>query len=673
MTDMQQPPSEGVVHGIAEASDRAPEPPPSGPRVWIRENLIAGDTFGTQFFNGLLTVGFALIAVFLLRYITGFLFSPERRWGAVTHNMKLLMVQAFPQDDLWRIWVSIGIFFVLLAVTLAVSGIGGRVSLYKVATGTRGAGIFLLLVVLVHPANPPSGQRILLGVIALVVAGAGHLMTQRYVDDKDNSIPFLSLLVAGMVAISVVISVIELPFPDGPFTESPAPIAGTTIRPWIALFVVAVAAYWIGVALKSRVKPALLKRVMTILWVASYPVIIMVIQRKPILSWSDILGFGDVPFLQSDLGALLIFSIVGGALLWWLALPTTVSRGQIYSAIVTVVIAGGVWLVPEVPGWVGVLTTIAALGLGGLGVFGVKDPSEQARLVASEMVVLAILVWFVPMPFLYRSLVIVFSLVAVAAPSFGGTTLGRIRITRTWIITVFLIVVTFRLGIAETALEFQSTSFLGGFNMTILLAITGVVLSFPLGAVLALARTSSMPIFRLLATGYIELVRSVPLITWLFFGSVMLALFLPQGVEFDEVVRIVAAVTIFSAAYVAENLRGGLQSIGSGQYEAARAMGLTTVQSTALIIMPQAIRAVIPALVGSVIVAFKDTSLVAIIGLADVLWIAKTAIPGQTTPFNFLGTQPQMMFFMALFYWIFTFTFSRLSLRYERSIGLGTR
>jgi general L-amino acid transport system permease protein len=87
--------------------------------------------------------------------------------------------------------------------------------------------------------------------------------------------------------------------------------------------------------------------------------------------------------------------------------------------------------------------------------------------------------------------------------------------------------------------------------------------------------------------------------------------------------------------------------------------------------MPQAIRAVIPALVGSVIVSFKDTSLVAIIGLADILWIAKTAIPGQTAPFNFLGTQPQMMFFMALFYWVFTFTFSRLSLRYEKSIGLG--
>jgi general L-amino acid transport system permease protein len=152
----------------------------------------------------------------------------------------------------------------------------------------------------------------------------------------------------------------------------------------------------------------------------------------------------------------------------------------------------------------------------------------------------------------------------------------------------------------------------------------------------------------------------------------MLALFLPAGVEFDEILRIVAAISIFSAAYVAENIRGGLQAIGSGQYEAARAMGLSTVQSTSLIIMPQAIRAVLPALVGSVIVAFKDTSLVAIIGLADVLLIARNFVPTQSDP-SFRGTQPQMLFFIALFYWVFTFTFSRLSLRYEKSLGLGER
>lgn len=673
MTDMQQPPSQGVVHGIAEETARAPEPPPSGPVVWIQENLIAGDTLVQRGFNGLLTIVFALIGIGLIRYITGFFFSPERRWSAVTVNMKLLMVQAFPQADLWRIWLSVGIFLVLVATTIVVWGLNGRVSIHKVATGTRGAAVFLLLAVIVHPNNPPSGGRIFIGVVAIVLGLVAHLGVRTYSSRKDESIPFLSLLVLAMAVITAVIWTIELPFPVAQFEEAPQQIARTTTRPWTILFVVTIAAYWLAKLVKPMLAEARLRRVLTILWVASYPIIIMVIQRKPILDWTDMLGFGDTPFLQSDLGTLLLFGILGTALLWWLALPTTRSSGQIVTGVVVVALIAAAWAVPEAPTWVSALTTLVALGVGALATVGVHEPTEQSRLIGSLMVVVALLVWFVPMLFLYRTLVIVFALVAISAPSFGGTGPGRLTMVRAWLLILVLTVITFRLGIAETALNFASTSFLGGFNLTILLAITGVVLSFPVGAVLALARTSTMPIFRLLSTAYIELVRSVPLITWLFFGSVMLALFLPQGVEFDEIVRIVAAVTIFSAAYVAENLRGGLQSIGKGQYEAARAMGLTTVQSTALIIMPQAIRAVIPALVGSVIVAFKDTSLVAIIGLADVLWIAKTAIPGQTTPFNFLGTQPQMMFFMALFYWMFTFTFSRLSLRYEKSIGLGTR
>jgi general L-amino acid transport system permease protein len=673
MTDMQQPPSQGVVHGIAEESVRAPEPPPSGPVVWIQENLIAGDSLPQRFFNGVLTVVFALIGVGLIRYVTGFFFSPERRWSAVTVNMKLLMVQAFPRADLWRIWVSIGIFFVLLAMTLAVWRLNGRISIHKTATGARAAAIFLLLVVILHPNNPPSGGRIVIGLIAIVLGVIAHLVVRAFAPRKDETIPFLSLLVVGMAAILAVIWTIELPFPTGQFEQALQPIATTTTIPWTILFIVAIAAYWVGKLINPLLQEGRLRKILTILWVASYPIIIMVIQRKPILEWADIFGFGDTPFLQSDLGTLLLFGILGSALLWWMALPNSRTEGQLYTGVVVLAVVVGIWLVPEAPTWVALLITVVGLGVGGLAAVGVQEPTEQARLIGSLLVVMALMVWFVPMLFLYRTLVIIFALVAIAAPSFGGTVQGRTRIIRFWLLLLILTVITFRLGEASTALEFASTSFLGGFNLTILLAITGVVLSFPVGAVLALARTSTMPIFRLLATAYIELVRSVPLITWLFFGSVMLALFLPQGVEFDEIVRIVAAVTIFSAAYVAENLRGGLQSIGKGQYEAARAMGLTTVQSTALIIMPQAIRAVIPALVGSVIVAFKDTSLVAIIGLADVLWIAKTAIPGQTTPFNFLGTQPQMMFFMALFYWVFTFTFSRLSLRYEKSIGLGTR
>lgn len=687
MTD-QQNPLEGTVHGVTETLERPPEPPPSGPAVWIRENLISGDTLVSQGLNGALSIVFILISLAALRSATGFFFSDERRWGAVTANMKLLMVQAFPQADLWRIWVSVGVFLVLLAVSLAAWGVGGRVSIHKLATGVRAAGVFLSIVAFMHAASGAdivnlvvlridapgswSGSRLGVFVLGLVLAVAGHLVRRSYQARKDETIPFLILPALGMVAITAVIWTIELPFPTGAFEEAPAPIARTTTGPWTILFAITILAYLVAKPL-AAVAGDRMRRVLLVLWVFSYPVIIMVIQRDPILDWSDMLGFGETPFIQSDLGAFLLFGIVGAGLLWWAAWPHNRSTGRIVMGVVAVVLAVGVWMVPEAPAWVRVVATLAAVGLGPLAVVAVEDPTEMARLLGFMFAVLALLVWFVPMSFLYRALVITLAIFVVAAPTFGGTALGRTRIVVGWLIAALLIVAGFRLGIAETSLQFQSTTFLGGFNLTILLAITGVVLSFPLGAVLALARTSTMPIFRLLATGYIELVRSVPLITWLFFGSVMLALFLPRGVEFDEIVRIVAAVTIFSAAYVAENIRGGLQSINKGQYEAARAMGLSTVQSTTLIILPQAIRAVIPALVGSVIVAFKDTSLVAIIGLADVLWIARTAIPGQTSPFNFLGTQPQMMFFMALFYWVFTFTFSRLSLRYEKRLGLGER
>ncbi|MCP3977294.1 MAG: amino acid ABC transporter permease [bacterium] len=686
MTDQPQ----GIVHGVIEELEKAPDPPPSGPWIWVQENLLGGDTRLTKFFNGLLTVVFALIAVNILQFLTSYIFNPERRWSAVTFNMKLMMVQAFPQADLFRIWLSIGIFFVLVALSLVAWGLRGQMSLWTLSRGLRNAGVFLMLMTVMHGAfeaskilpiplfsidSPAdwSGTRLLIFVIGLAMfAGAFMYLRREGIAAKDKSIPFLSLIAVGMGLVTLVIWTIDLPIPDGQFDETLGPIATSTTGPWTILFAVAIAAYFFGRWLIGIVEPARLRRWLVILWLFSYPVIIMVIQRKPILEWGDILAISK----DSPLGLFLLFSVIGGAVIWWLALPDSLPVGRgIAVAIGALLILAG-WplefFFDEMPALVGPIATLAGVALiaGGL---MIHDRVEIARIIGSVLAIVALLVWFVPMPFLVRGLFITFAFVAVAAPSFGGTAQTRNNMVAVWVAIVFLVVATFVLGEAETALEFQSTTFLGGFNLSILLAISGVALSFPLGVVLALARTSSMPIFRLLATAYIEIVRSVPLITWLFFGSVMISLFLPGGISFDEIVRVVAAVSIFNAAYVAENIRGGLQSINKGQYEAGSAMGLSTVQSTALIIMPQAIRAVLPALVGSVIVSFKDTSLVAIIGLADVLLIAKSFVPGQTNPHNFLGTQPQMLFFIAIFYWMFTFTFSRMALRYEKSLGLGER
>jgi len=685
MTDQPQ----GVVHGVVEELELPPEPPPSGPWIWIQENLLGGNTPTARFFNGLLTVVFALIAINVLQFLTSYIFSQDRRWSAVTANMKLMMVQAFPQADLFRIWMSIGIFFVLVSVSLVAWGVRGRITLHSFAKGTSNVGVFLMLIAVMHHAfeasriipiplfsidSPAdwSGTRSLIFVVGVAVFATSYLYLKRVGNAaKNESIPFLSLLVVAMGLITLLIWTIKLPVPEGQFDETVAGIARTTTGPWTILFAVSIAAYFLGRVLVRAVGQDRVKRWLLVLWVFSYPVIIMIIQRKPILDWGDLLGGGPTPFVESALGLFLAFSIVGGILMWWLSLPRIVGMGRVIAVIAGVVIGGAGWLIGETPTLVAAIGTLFGLALIAGGLL-ISTGVEIARIIGAVLAFVALLVWFIPMPFVVRALIITLAFVAVAAPSFGGTVQAQRRFVLIWSLVVLLVIAGFVLGAAETALEFQSTTFLGGFNLSILLAITGVVLSFPLGVVLALARTSTMPIFRLLATGYIELVRSVPLITWLFFGSVMLAVFLPPGVAFDEIVRVIAAISIFSAAYVAENIRGGLQSINKGQYEAGAAMGLSTVQSTSLIILPQAIRAVLPALVGSVIVSFKDTSLVAIIGLADVLLIAKTFVPGQSNP-NFQGTQPQMLFFIAIFYWMFTFTFSRLALRYEKSLGLGTR
>jgi general L-amino acid transport system permease protein len=166
---------------------------------------------------------------------------------------------------------------------------------------------------------------------------------------------------------------------------------------------------------------------------------------------------------------------------------------------------------------------------------------------------------------------------------------------------------------------------------------------------------------------YIELVRGVPLITVLFMANIMLPIFLPRGLEIDNIVRVAVGIILFSAAYIAENVRGGLQAIPRGQYEAAEAIGLSTAQAMRLIILPQALRAVIPANVGQFITLFKDTSLVAIVGLLDLLRIAQVVVAQP----EWLGLQRETYAFVALVYWVFSFAMSNASQRLERKLGVG--
>ena len=216
-------------------------------------------------------------------------------------------------------------------------------------------------------------------------------------------------------------------------------------------------------------------------------------------------------------------------------------------------------------------------------------------------------------------------------------------------------------------LQEVSTNKWGGLLVTLVLGCTGIALAFPLGVILALGRRSNLPVISMMCTLFIEFIRGVPLITLLFFGMVMLPLFLPEGINMDGLARVLVAVTLFQSAYMAEVIRGGLQAIPQGQYEAARSIGLSYWQTNMKIVLPQAIRISIPSIVNTSIGLFKDTTLVIIVGLLDLLGIGRGALADTT----WLGLAYEVYFFVALVFFIFTFAMSRYSLYLEKKLKTG--
>lgn len=229
---------------------------------------------------------------------------------------------------------------------------------------------------------------------------------------------------------------------------------------------------------------------------------------------------------------------------------------------------------------------------------------------------------------------------------------------------VLLLGGNFGLALVETPLW-------GGLLLTLVVAAGGMAASLPLGILLALGRRSHMPVIRTFSVIFIEVWRGVPLITVLFMASVMLPLFLPAGTNFDKLARVLIGVALFSSAYMAEVVRGGLQAIPRGQYEAASALGLGYWQATALIILPQALRLVIPGIVNTFIGLFKDTTLVLIVGLFDLLGVIQL----NFTDANWATPQTAITgyVFAALIFWIFCFGMSRYSLAIENRLNEGTR
>ncbi len=244
-------------------------------------------------------------------------------------------------------------------------------------------------------------------------------------------------------------------------------------------------------------------------------------------------------------------------------------------------------------------------------------------------------------------------------------------VLRSWLIGAAVLLGLMLILKIDFGLQPVETSQWGGLLVTLVVAVTGIVASLPLGILLALGRRSKMPIVKTFSVMFIELWRGVPLITVLFMASVMLPLFLPEGVNFDKLMRALIGVALFSSAYMAEVVRGGLQAIPRGQYEAAQALGLSYWRMMSLIVLPQALKIVIPGIVNSFISLFKDTSLVSIIGLFDLLKIAQTSSNDAKWASPQTGTTAY--FTAALIFWIFCFGMSRYSIFMERRLETGHR
>lgn len=592
----------------------------AGVSRWLKENLFSSLS------SSILTVLSVAAVVSVFRSIIGFFISPEREWTAVTYNLQLYMVQAYPESDFIRVWITVGLLIFLLGLSWGFNSLKEKVLIKEWCDGLLKGISSFLFIVLIAPTNVDvegtsvevfnNNTRYICIALGIGLILAIYLLRKTYPKTeiiKDRiSFLYISLLVGSIWIIKVPTVTFtannERVDPD-PFL----PLANTTTIPWTIIFGFMIFAYLIGSFLKTKGKNSISRLILSS-WVLAPLVIVSWIYRKPDFGMSNILTL-DLPI---------------------------------------------------------------AVGFSVLGILAIRTLNNEKivpyqKYVTYGMLVLTVVIFFLPVLRQLKILFFITWLLVSVAPTIANSKESAKNLSIVWSVSVFILILLMRGASSDSLIVVPGSSIYGGFTLTWLIAFFGIAISFPFGVILALGRTSKLPVIRIICTAVIELVRSVPFITWLFFGSVMLTLFLPKGVEFDEVLRAIVVTAIFSSAYLAENVRGGLQSINNGQFEAADAVGLSTLQRITLIIMPQALRAVIPPIVSQVISLFKDTSLVAIVGLFDLLYIGSKVIPNQSQGANFLGTIQENILFCAIFYWLFTYSFARRSMKIEKRLGLGER
>ena len=326
------------------------------------------------------------------------------------------------------------------------------------------------------------------------------------------------------------------------------------------------------------------------------------------------------------------------------------------------------------------LLVIALLGMA-WGIAGGGLTKRIALLVTAALAALALLPYSFNTMGLDVRILLLLNVPALAAGYALAryTPLGQPRWVAALAVFVFLVTLVLMRGMdGVPGLQPVEIVYWGGFMLNLLLAVAGIALSFPLGIALALGRRSNLPVVKALCVSFIEIFRGVPLITLLFMAHVLVPLALPTDLQHNAflrslqnpLLRSAVVITLFSAAYMAENIRGGLQALHRGQREAALSLGLPNWEITLFITLPQAIRNVIPAIVGQFISLFKDTSLVYIVGMQDVVEISRSFVQGNP---EYLPSAQEMFVFLAFMFWIFTYGMSYVSQRIEMHLGVGRR
>ena len=645
---MGMPMGEGVVAAPEqlapwagdEPAAQKPEEPSLSAWKWVRANLFS------SIFNGVLTVVFGLLILLMARGLLNFTFSEERNWDAVRTNLRLLFTHAYPEEQYIRIWVCVGVIAVLSGASLGLlARRGAGISMKKISMNLMALGGFIAVgVVLREPSvlkdSEGAARRDDGGVIresfpeamadrwawwlaAAVLAGAGAAIWFGLGEAKRRRtfVPAVELVV-GVLGLLVLSAWVypwgHYAFSDGEFIAEPGrTVAMSTKLPWTVMWLLLVGTLAGGRLLRGRGPAPRIRLLLNLSWLLSPFVLFWVVLRDPELDWGRVASV-DVPIA-------VLFAALGGAVVWFLTNPRIGELGRVIAAVLLAV---------AVFNWVAAFAG-----------------------------------WY-PMLQKVRLSFLLLALVAMLAHNFAGDSAQRLRLVTAWVLGMagFHYLVT--LINTPSTVETPTDALIGGFAVTIIVAVFTLMFSFPLGVLLALARTSKLPIFRVLSTSYIEVIRGIPLITILIFFTIILPLFLPDGMSIGQLAGATLGYTLFSAAYLAENIRGGLQAVRRGQYEASDAVGLSTVQRTMFIVLPQALRVTIPPLVGQVIATFKETSLLAVIGIFDLLRMANSAIPAQTA---FLGVKREGLLFVCLVYWIFAYNMSKHSQRLEKRLGVGER